>query len=217
MSSLALLLVLVSCQAPAPVGSASASAGSGSSSQAAAVSQTLPAETEAPENPGESQNPPPASGQGQAQGQAAATEETKRRTIAERTFQLSDLKMVDVKIDKHKFRMWVMDTNDKRMEGMMFVENGDFKDNEGMIFVFPEPEFQRFWMRNTLVPLDIAYVGSNLRILNTYTMKPLDETTDYSSYGKSGIVIEVRGGLFKRLGIGRGMAVTLPEGLKAKD
>lgn len=141
----------------------------------------------------------------------------KHRHIPSRAFQLDDLKKAEIKIDDHKFSLWVMDTFAKRQEGMMFVENSDFKDNEGMIFLFKEPEYQRFWMRNTLVPLDIAYVSPSRRIINTYTMKAFDETTDYSSFGTSDVVIELRAGTFKKLGIGRSSKVTLPKDLKAKE
>lgn len=141
----------------------------------------------------------------------------KHRHISSRAFQLDDLKKAEIKIDDHKFSLWVMDTFAKRQEGMMFVENSDFKDNEGMIFLFKEPEYQRFWMRNTLVPLDIAYVSPSRRIINTYTMKAFDETTDYSSFGTSDVVIELKAGTFKKLGIGRTSKVTLPKDLKAKE
>ncbi|MCG9895525.1 MAG: DUF192 domain-containing protein, partial [Fimbriimonadaceae bacterium] len=126
-----------------------------------------------------------------------------------------DLEQVEVMIAEHKFKLWVMDTPEKRQEGMMFLLNSDFKDNEGMIFVFPRPEPQRFWMMNTLVDLDIAYVGRDMRILNVYTMKSRDIESDYSSWGPSKIVIEVRAGLFKKLNITRGTLVKVPPSLKA--
>lgn len=144
-------------------------------------------------------------------------DEDKRRNIPQRKFQLNDLKKAEIKIDDHKFSLWVMDTYDKRMEGMMFVENSDFKDNEGMIFLFKEPEYQRFWMRNTLVPLDIAYVSKDRRVNSTYTMKALDEVGDYSSHAPSDVVIELRAGMFRKLSIGRTSRVTLPAGLVAKE
>lgn len=155
---------------------------------------------------------------GTGAGRAGQKEEKeKHRHIPSRAFQLDDLKKAEIKIDDHKFSLWVMDTFAKRQEGMMFVENSDFKDNEGMIFLFKEPEYQRFWMRNTLVPLDIAYVSPSRRIINTYTMQAFDETTDYSSFGESDVVIELRAGTFKRLNIGRSSRVTLPKDLKAKE
>lgn len=158
---------------------------------------------------------------GSAAGSAKSGEkqkdEDKRRNIPRRKFQLNDLKKAEIKIDDHKFSLWVMDTYDKRMEGMMFVENSDFKDNEGMVFLFKEPEYQRFWMRNTLVPLDIAYVSKDRKINSTYTMKALDEVGDYSSFAPADVVIELRAGMFRKLSIGRTSRVTLPAGLVAKE
>jgi uncharacterized protein len=146
-----------------------------------------------------------------------AEEQRVFRHIPDRKHQLKELKKAKVTIDGQKFNLWVMDSYSKRQEGMMFVENTDFKDDEGMIFLFKNPDYQRFWMMNTLVPLDIAYVGTDNRILNTYTMRALDTVTDYSSWGRSGIVIEVRAGLFRKLGIGQKDLVELPKDLKALD
>lgn len=194
------LLLLASCQTPQP-------AAPPASSSAPAVAQRT-----APEPPLQPADPP------QNGGAAKADEgKEKHRNIPSRTFQLDDLKKAEIKIDDHKFSLWVMDTFNKRQEGMMFLENSDFKDNEGMIFLFKEPEYQRFWMRNTLVPLDIAYVSPSRKIINTYTMKALDEVTDYSSFGVADVVIELRAGTMRKLSIGRTSRVTLPANLKAKE
>ncbi len=141
----------------------------------------------------------------------------KHRHVPQRMYQLDDLERVKLKIGEHEFNAWVMDTYLKRMEGMMFLENSDFKDNDAMIFVFKEAEPQRFWMKNTLVPLDIAYCSADKKILNTYTMKALDIDTDYSSAGPSKYVIEFRAGIFKKLEIKAGMKVEIPDKVKAKD
>ncbi|MBS1705651.1 MAG: DUF192 domain-containing protein [Armatimonadetes bacterium] len=138
------------------------------------------------------------------------------RNIKERVYQLDELEVVEIKIGANKFKAWVMDTAAKREEGMMFVENADFKDEECMIFVFKQAQELSFWMHNTLVDLDIAYVGADKKIVRAVTMKALDET-GVPSYGKSQYAIEFRGGLFKKLGIAKGMAVTIPNTVKAKD
>lgn len=134
-----------------------------------------------------------------------------------RTHQLKDLEVVEVTMGEHKFKMWVMDTDSKRMEGMMFLENKDFKDDEGMLFVFPGTATRNFWMKNTLVPLDIAYINREKKVLNTYTMAALDTTTPYPSKGGAMYVIEVRAGLFEKLKIGKGTVCTFPATVKAKD
>jgi uncharacterized membrane protein (UPF0127 family) len=157
------------------------------------------------------QNPPTAP---PAQSQEKAE---KRRFISARTFQLDDLEVAKVKIGEHEFKLWVMDTYAKRMEGMMFLQNADFKDDEGMIFVFDRAEYQRFWMRNTLVPLDIAYVDARKRIINIYTMKALDEVGDYSSRAPAQFVIELRAGMMAKKQIKAGMVVEIPATVKSKD
>lgn len=140
------------------------------------------------------------------------------RFVPERRFQLSELKTVPITIDgKHRFTAWVMDTFDKRMEGMMFLRDTDFRDDQAMLFVFKKPEIQRFWMRNTLVPLDIAYISPDMTINSTYTMAPRDETTDYSSAAPAALVLEARGGLFRKLGIRPGQTVTIHGEVRAVD
>ncbi|MBX3097448.1 MAG: DUF192 domain-containing protein [Fimbriimonadaceae bacterium] len=134
-----------------------------------------------------------------------------------RMFQLKDLEVAEVKIGEHPFKLWVMDTYAKRQEGMMYLQNSDFKDDEGMIFVFGDSAPRNFWMKNTFVPLDIAYINPSKTILNVLTMKAHDIDTPYNSRGSAMYVIEVRAGLFAKLEIKAGTKVTLPEGLKSKD
>ncbi|QYK53971.1 MAG: DUF192 domain-containing protein [Fimbriimonadaceae bacterium] len=135
-----------------------------------------------------------------------------------RLYQLKDLETTTIVLkDKHELKAWVMDTDAKRSEGMMFLEDKDFTEKQAMVFVFTAARELRFWMRNTLVPLDIAYVDSSGRIVRTYTMKALDETTDYSSYGNAKYAIEFKAGLFKKLGVRAGDYVAISSRVKAKD
>lgn len=143
--------------------------------------------------------------------------DTEKRKVAERRHQLNDLQKVEIYINGHKFRCWVMDSNDKRMEGMMFLEHKDFEEDEGMIFVFAQNQPLSFWMQNTLVDLDIAYVTQQKWIMKTYTMKSLDVTTDYSSGGYCKYAIEFKPGTFKKKNITAGMDVIIPDAVKAKD
>lgn len=140
------------------------------------------------------------------------------RHNSKRLYQLKDLETTTIVLkDKHELKAWVMDTDAKRAEGMMFLEDKDFTEKQAMVFVFTTARELRFWMRNTLVPLDIAYVDSSGRIVRTYTMKALDETTDYSSYGNAKYAIEFKAGLFKKLGVRAGDYVAISSRVKAKD
>lgn len=198
MTILSLALLAVGCAGPA--------------------SQTPVSSFETPVNPAPVDPKPadPKPTDGDNAGQTGSTNQNPP-TNPYRTHQLKDLEVVEVTMGEHKFKMWVMDTDSKRMEGMMFLENKDFKDDEGMLFVFPGLATRNFWMKNTLVPLDIAYLNREKKVLNTYTMAALDTTTPYPSKGGSQFVIEVRAGLFEKLKIGKGTMCTFPATVKAKD
>lgn len=153
-------------------------------------------------------------------GQATGGQEQPKdqhRKIEYRRFQLDDLDVAEVKFEETVIKMWVMDTDAKRAEGMMFVQDGDFKPEEGMIFAFKVAQPLSFWMRNTLVPLDIAYCDAKGVVLNTYTMRALDETSDYSSRGNAMYAIELKAGMIKKLKIDAGDKFEIPETVVAKD
>ncbi len=157
--------------------------------------------------------------QDQTKGQSETSkgQDDKPRFVPERVFQVSKLQKAKIKVGKHPFNLWVMDTDSKRQEGMMFLKDSDFKDDEGMVFVFAGEDERRFWMHNTLVDLDICYCDMKGKIIKTYTMAKLDETTDYSSQGGSMYVIELKAGILKKLGIEKGMAFEIPEDVVSKD
>lgn len=140
------------------------------------------------------------------------------RHVPQRTFQVKDLQTAKISFkNKHELTVWVMDTNAKRSEGMMFLKDSDFTEKQGMIFVFRYAQPLGFWMRNTLVDLDIAYVDQAGRIVSIYTMKSLDETTDYGSRSNAMFAIETKAGLLKKLDIKPGDTVQIPSTIKAKE
>lgn len=137
-----------------------------------------------------------------------------------RTHQLKDLQKEEIKLGpklENKLKVWVMDTEFKRQEGMMFLELQDVSEKQGMIFVFRRELPLGFWMKNTLIGLDIAYLDKNGVIVKIYTMKPLDTVTDYSSGKYAKYALEVRAGLFKKLKVEVGQKVEIPDTVKAKD
>ena len=105
--------------------------------------------------------------------------------------------------------LWVevADTLEKQERGLMFRRF--LPDNEGMLFVYKEPIEMSFWMRNTFLPLDIAFIGADGRILNIHQARPLDDSILYRSAGAAKYVIETNQGWFSRHGIGPGERVTL--------
>jgi len=64
----------------------------------------------------------------------------------------------------------VADTQRKREKGLMFVEQ--LPENEGMLFVFSRKTYGGFWMKNTFIPLSIAFIDSDGKILKILDMEP---------------------------------------------
>jgi len=168
----------------------------------------------------EAVEPPPATGpKPGAEPPKAEAQQVKQDEypyVQGRVYQLKDLARTTVTIEKHKWNVWIMDSNGKRMEGMMRLNGPDIKDDDGMIFVFPDEDYRGFWMKNTNIPLDIAFISSDLRIINVATMKPHDENTTPSTRPAM-YVLEVKGGQFKKYGIKAGMKVQFGKKLEAID
>jgi uncharacterized membrane protein (UPF0127 family) len=79
--------------------------------------------------------------------------------------------------------------------------------DEGMIFPEDPPRRPSFWMRNTVIPLDIVFVGTDGRILNIANALPYDETP-LPAEGLASAVLELNGGRAAQLGIAPGDKVT---------
>ena len=66
--------------------------------------------------------------------------------------------------------VWVADTSDQRRRGLMFVT--DLGPADAMVFRYPEPHTGTFWMRNTPLPLSIAFYGPDGSFLESFDMEP---------------------------------------------
>lgn len=75
----------------------------------------------------------------------------------------------------HLIRAEVAANNDTRMRGLMFRKS--LEPNQGMLFVFDETNTHCMWMKNTLIPLSVAFIAADGVIANIADMKPHDETS----------------------------------------
>ncbi len=90
-------------------------------------------------------------------------------------------------------------TNAKRELGLMYRRHLD--EQAGMIFLFKQPQHLTFWMKNTLIPLDMIFAGSDGQIVGIVeNAAPLSESIDAVD-GDSQYVLEVNGGFCKRHGV----------------
>jgi uncharacterized membrane protein (UPF0127 family) len=100
------------------------------------------------------------------------------------------------------FRVEVADSASEQAKGLMF--RASLGPDEGMLFPMNPARPASFWMRNTVIPLDIIFIGRDRRILNiAANAVPYDETPLTSAGSVSG-VLEIPGGRAEALGIAAG-------------
>lgn len=92
-----------------------------------------------------------------------------------------------------KVNVEIADDNNERINGLMFRKNLD--KNSGMLFIFDDETYQTFWMKNTLIPLDIIFIGKDLKIVDIKYATPCKEDPCklYKSPGPAKYVLEVNG------------------------
>lgn len=103
----------------------------------------------------------------------------------------------------------IADTNEDRENGLMFRENLCY--NCGMFFIFDNSDYRSFWMKNTLIPLDMIFIDENFEIVDIKQAVPcVVETCDvYASSHSAQYVLEVNGGFTTENNINLGDAVLL--------
>lgn len=100
-----------------------------------------------------------------------------------------------------QFSVEVADDNAERAQGLMFRE--ELPTSSGMLFLYERTSRLSFWMRNTLIELDMIFLDSKGVIQNVHhRAQPLDETPIEGGRGIA--VLEINGGLAERLGIQAG-------------
>lgn len=101
-----------------------------------------------------------------------------------------------------KIDVELAENDHEREVGLMYRRSMD--DGKGMLFIFPREESQSFWMKNTVIPLDIIYVNAGKQIVKIYkNTTPFSENSLPS--GKAAMyVVEVAGGFTDRYGIREG-------------
>jgi len=100
-----------------------------------------------------------------------------------------------LKINSNSVVAEIADTEHKRERGLM--ERFDLCENCGMLFVFDQPQKLNFWMKNTIIPLSIAFIGNDGRILNIDEMVPQTLNGHYS-VGLAKYALEMTSGWFAK-------------------
>ncbi len=100
-------------------------------------------------------------------------------------------------------------TDEEKEVGLMF--RGYLEPDTGMLFIFDEPDYYSFWMKNTLIHLDIIWINQNKEIVHIEERaEPCRESCRVlTPYEEAVYVLEIAGGLVEKLGIEKGMNVDI--------
>lgn len=98
----------------------------------------------------------------------------------------------------------IADEPAEQAKGLMFRES--LLDDHGMLFVFGAMRPRSFWMKNTLIPLDIIYFDADGQFVSTVQMQPCkkDPCKNYPSAGSAQFALEVPAGYVGKYGVGPG-------------
>ncbi len=99
----------------------------------------------------------------------------------------------------------IAENNDERNRGLMYRERMEI--NQGMLFIFPYEVMQAFWMKNTILPLDMLFVNSKREIVTIHKNTTPYAETSYPSSAAAQFVVEVNAGFVDRHGIREGFRI----------
>lgn len=127
---------------------------------------------------------------------------------------LDHLDRAVIRILDDDYLVWLARTTEEKQQGLMGITEADLAPlpdgmERGMLFVWSVDVMPSFWMKDTTVPLDLAYIRDDGVITETHALQPLDETPVPASTPIR-YALEVRQGVFAARGIGPGDVVQVP-------
>jgi uncharacterized membrane protein (UPF0127 family) len=118
--------------------------------------------------------------------------------------QQPQLPLVELSAGMHRIEAELAATPESRQIGMM--QRTIMPPQRGMLFVFPETDKHCMWMRNTLLPLSVAFLDEKGRIINVEDMQPRTEN-NHCAARPARYALEMNLGWFKARGLGQGFAI----------
>ena len=113
-----------------------------------------------------------------------------------------------INIDNFLSKMEIANNYSKRKKGLMYRDN--IEKDFGMLFVWDEEEIQCMWMKNTSIPLSVAFIKKEGEILNIFDLYPFS-TLSVCSTDKVKYALEVNRGWFEEKAINRGDTLISPQ------
>ena len=131
-------------------------------------------------------------------------------TISACTTQTQQETCIDeICFDENCFKIEIPRTQEEMIRGLMHVEY--LPDDEGMLFIFKEPRAHAFWMKDTLIPLDMIWLDEELQVVYVQTAVPCIEEpcTIYAPNTTALYTLEINAGLADEKNIEIGQKATL--------
>jgi uncharacterized membrane protein (UPF0127 family) len=116
----------------------------------------------------------------------------------------AQLPVLELSAGIHLIRAEAASTFEARAQGLMFRKH--LGPNEGMFFVFPQSELHCMWMKNTLIPLSVAFVDEKGKIVSISDMQPQTETS-HCAAAPAKFALEMPAGWFAAKGIKSGTTI----------
>ena len=107
-----------------------------------------------------------------------------------------------------RFSVEIADTVRERAQGLMFRES--MGKSHGMLFIYQQPTFVSFWMKNTLIPLDMIFLDGRGVVRRVHSMAVPGDLTPIPGGDDILAVLEINGGLARRMGIAEGSEMRHP-------
>lgn len=107
-----------------------------------------------------------------------------------------------------RFHVEIADTSAERNRGLMFRES--MASSAGMLFVYDQPQEVAFWMKNTLIPLDMIFADATGQVRHVHANAVPGDLTAIPGGADIQFVLEINGGMSKRLGIAEGAEIRHP-------
>jgi len=117
-----------------------------------------------------------------------------------------ELPVTTLRIGQTSLKAEVADDDAERSAGLMFRES--LAADSGMLFVMPSVAPASFWMKNTLVPLSIAFVDENGTIMEIHDLQPKDEKIVRSAFPRIAYALEMQQGWFGKKNIWPGEKIS---------
>lgn len=123
----------------------------------------------------------------------------------------NSLDIITLRVGKDLYRIEVARTPEERRKGLM--DRKSISGDSGMIFVFNKDRRLSFWMKNTHIPLSIAYISSDGTVKEIYSMAP-ESLSPVTSEHFVRYALELPAGAFQRSGVKPGDKIIIPDEIK---